>query len=81
MIYWIWLSKIQGIGCYTSRLLLKELKEPRQIYKASYEQLAKIKGIGPKKAKQIYETKNLDKAQRILDDCDKKRNKDHDAQR
>lgn len=72
MIYWIWLSKIPGIGCYTSRLLLKELKEPRQIYKASYEQLIKIKGIGPKKAKQIYETKNLKKAQKILDDCEKK---------
>lgn len=71
MIYWIWLSKISGIGCYTSRLLLREWKEPSQIYKASYEQLIKIKGIGPKKAKQIYETKNLEKAQKILDDCKK----------
>ena len=71
MIYWVWLSKIPGIGCYTSRLLLKELNEPKQIYKASYEQLIKIKGIGPKKAKQIYETKKLNKAQKILNDCEK----------
>lgn len=72
MIYWIWLSKIPGIGCYTSRLLLKELKEPKNIYQASYEELLKIKGIGPKKAKQIYETKNLNKIQKILDDCERK---------
>ena len=71
MIYWIWLTKIPEIGCYTSRLLLKELKEPIQIYKASYEQLIKIKGIGSKRAKQIYETKDLKKAQKILDDCEK----------
>ena len=71
MIYWIWLSKIPGIGCYTSRLLLKELKEPRKIYEASYAQLIKIKGIGPKKAKQIYDTKDLKKAQKILKDCEK----------
>lgn len=72
MIYWIWLSKIPTIGCYTSRLLLREFKEPKKIYEASYEQLLRIKGIGPKKAKQIYETKSLDKSQKILEDCEKK---------
>lgn len=72
MMYWIWLSKIPGIGCYTSRLLLKELKEPKKIYEASYEELIRIKGIGPKKAKQIYETKSLNKSYKILNDCEKK---------
>lgn len=72
MIYWIWLSKIPTIGCYTSRLLLKELKEPKKIYEASYEELIRIKGIGPQKAKRIYETKSLNKAYKILNDCEKK---------
>ena len=73
MIYWIWLSKIPGIGCHMSRLLLKEFETPEQIYNATYEQLRKVKGIGPKKARQIIQTKDLKQAKKILNDCKKHR--------
>ena len=71
MIYWIWLSKLPGIGCQTSRALLNEFHDPKQIYQATYEQLVKVKGIGPKKAKQIYETKDLKQATKIIEECKK----------
>lgn len=71
MIYWIWLSKLPGIGCQISRALLNEFHAPKQIYQATYEQLVKVKGIGPKKAKQIYETKDLKQATKIIEDCKK----------
>lgn len=71
MIYWIWLSKLSGIGCHTSRILLKEFNDPKKIYQATYEELVKVKGIGPKKAKQIYEAKDLKQATKIMEDCKK----------
>ena len=69
MIYWIWLSKIPQIGSHISRILLKEFHDPKQIYDASYEELVKIKGIGPKRAKQIHNAKDLSQAKKILDSC------------
>lgn len=71
MIYWIWLSKIPQIGCHISRLLLKEFHGPEQIYNATYEQLLQVKGIGPKRAKQIYDAKDLSQAKQIIESCHK----------
>lgn len=69
MIYWIWLSKIPQIGCHISRLLLNEFHDPQNIYNAADEQLLQVKGIGPKRAKQIYDTKDLSQAEKIIENC------------
>lgn len=71
MIYWIWLSNIPQIGCYISRLLLKEFHDPQKIYNAAYERLLQVKGIGPKRAKLIYNTKDLSQAKKIIENCHK----------
>lgn len=71
MIYWVWLSKIPKIGCHISRLLLNEFHDPKHIYHAEYEQLLQVKGIGPKLAKQIYNTKDLSQAEKIIENCHK----------
>lgn len=49
------LENIQGIGEQTKFLLLKELGSVDKIATAEIEQLAAIKGIGPKTAKQIHD--------------------------
>ena len=71
MIYWIWLSKVPQIGCHISRALLKKFHDPEHIYYAEYEQLLQIKGIGPKRAKLIYNTKCLSQAEKIMKNCHK----------
>lgn len=42
MIYWIWLMQIPFIGPVTARYLIEELKDPKSIYQADAEYLAKM---------------------------------------
>lgn len=62
--YWIWLSRIEGLGCVRKNKLLKIYKTPEEIWKLSYEEIIGIDGFGEKIAKSILDCKyrkNLDK--------------------
>ena len=67
MLYWIWLTQIKGVGPKRQRALLKEFKNPKNIYKANLEELLQRNGIGKSTAKAIMEQRSLEKAKIILD--------------
>jgi DNA processing protein len=71
MIYWIWLSQLEGIGSYTQKLLLKYFYTPERIYHAELDELLECDGIGKERAQQIITLRSIEKAKRILEQCDK----------
>ena len=71
MEYWIWLSMLKGIGPSISKDLLNEFETPENIYIASYEQLKQVPGVGPVTANSILNSKSLEEAKRVVDNCHK----------
>lgn len=71
LVHWIWLSQINGIGPITSKVLLNIFKTPQNIYKATKSELVDIHGIGNATANIIYNSRSLDKAEKILSNCEK----------
>lgn len=71
MIYWIWLSQLEGIGSYTQKSLLQCFQTPERIYHANGNDLSGCDGIGKERAEQILTSRSLEKAKRILEQCDK----------
>ncbi len=72
LIYWIWLSTIPGIGIKSRRLLLENIGDPRKIYESDEEIYRGVPQIGnSNRIKNIDKNKSLEKAKRILDDCDR----------
>jgi DNA processing protein len=69
--YWIWLVELKNLGPINQKKLLKEFNKPEKIYNATLEQLLKIKGIGIKRAKSIFEDKSMDKSIEILNNVKK----------
>lgn len=67
LLYWIWLTQINGIGPFMQRALLARFTTPENVYKASFNDLIECVGIGNIIAKRIVEEKNLDRAKKILD--------------
>lgn len=64
MEYWIWLSRIEGLGPIKIKQLLEIYKTPENIWELSKEELMKIKGIGEKIADKIVDMtyrENLEK--------------------
>lgn len=62
--YWIWLSRIEGLGCVRKNKLLKIYKTPEEIWKLSYEDIIGIDGFGEKIANAMLDCKyrkDLDK--------------------
>ncbi len=53
--YWIWLSRIEGLGPIKIKQLLEIYKTPKIIWKLSKEELIKAKGIGEIIANQILD--------------------------
>lgn len=53
--YWIWLSRIEGLGPIKIKQLLEMYKSPEQIWKLSKKELVEIKGIGEKLAEKILD--------------------------
>lgn len=51
--YWIWFSLIKNLGSKKKLELLKQYKDPKNIYNIKKEELLKIKGIGEKTAEEI----------------------------
>ena len=71
MIYWIWLSHLEGIGSCTQRSLLQYFKTPERIYHGELNELLACDGIGKDRAELLLSSRSLDRAKRILDQCDK----------
>lgn len=71
MVYWIWLTLIEGVGPKRQRILLKKFNSPKNIYNTSLEELLKCTGIGSKTAKTIVEKRSLEKADLILEVADR----------
>ena len=72
MIYWIWLTQIPFIGPVTTRYLIKELGDAEKIYQADYKSLSGISGLSARQRESIIRNHSLEKAERILDDCQNK---------
>lgn len=71
-IYWIWLSQVKYIGPVLQKKLLYEFGTPEAVYRASLENLQNIKGINKRAAQSILESRDLNRAAVILEDCEKK---------
>lgn len=72
MIYWIWLSCIRGIGILLQRALIQHFGEAEKVYSASAEELMQVKEIGEARAELICRTHSLERAEKILEQCEKK---------
>ena len=62
-LYWIWLSRIEGIGSKKIISLLDRFEKIENIWKAKKEELIEVEGIGEKIADEIINPKyrkNLD---------------------
>lgn len=68
-ILYIWLSKISGIGTVLASKLIEFFKRIDFVYEANYADLIKVEGIGPKLAKTIVESKDLQKCNDIYYMC------------
>lgn len=71
VVYWIWLSQINGIGPVISKVLLNVFKTPQNIYIATKSELVNIHGIGDTTADIIFNSKSLVRAEEILNKCEK----------
>ncbi len=71
MLYWVWLTQINGIGPKRQRALLERFSTPENVYRASLEDLLECDGIGHKTAKRLVKAKSLEKANKILDSVQK----------
>ena len=61
--YWIWLSRIEGLGPVKIKQLLDIYKTPEQIWRLTKQELITIKGIGEKIADKVVDVtyrRNLD---------------------
>ena len=68
MIYWIWLTRIPGIGPVLQKELLRVFKTPEDVFQACGKELINCNGLGKEKEKIIEEAKSNPK---ILEACKK----------
>lgn len=62
--YWIWLSRIEGLGSVRKNKLLEMFVDPEVVWNLKFEDIVAIGGFGEKVAKAILDSKyrgNLDK--------------------
>ncbi len=63
--YWIWLSKIPGLGSIKTQRLLNIYHNPKEIWKIEKEELKHIEGIGEKLAEEISKQEYREKLDEI----------------
>lgn len=71
MLYWIWLTLIEGVGPKRQRALLEKFDSPEGIFKASLKELLECSGIGSSTANSILNSKSLERANTILEDSNR----------
>ncbi len=69
--YWIWLSAIEGVRPKAKALLIEHYTSPRAVYFAAKGGYAELGGLTDREITAL-ENKNLDPAQRILEQCQEK---------
>lgn len=69
-VLWIWLSETLPKGGRTVKTAVNSLRSIKALYEADRERLVKIPGLSEKNIKAL-EKKNLEKAEKILADCEK----------
>lgn len=73
MKYWIWLTQIPNIGPVLSNRLLEKFEDPVEIYKANEKSLRSVKGINMRHVESIKNARSLEKAEEILDKCQRQK--------
>lgn len=68
-LYWIWLSTVPGLGPTLIHNLLLHFRDPVSIYHAELCEMMSIPGIGYSRASAIESSRDLTKAQLIMNDC------------
>lgn len=68
MVYWIWLTKVVGVGVISQRILLGKFKEPINIYNASLQELETCEGVRRDIIRKVFEAKSLEIAKKIYDE-------------
>ena len=68
LVYYLWLTKISGIGPVTQHALLEELNTPEAVYYASEEKLLRT-GMTENRIRLILEARDLDDARQELEQC------------
>lgn len=71
MKYWIWLSRLKGVGPIIQKRLLERFCNPESVFNADRYSLLKVEGIGESTAENIVSSKSLDDSMRILDNLNK----------
>ena len=71
--YWIWLTQIPYVGSVMEGRLLAKFKSPQDIYDADEKCLRKISGITKRQIASILQARSFDRAEKILEDCEKKK--------
>ena len=70
LIYYLWLTGIRGIDPVNQHALLKVFKTPEAVYHASEAELLAA-GLAKKRAKFVLESRDLDRARQVLEQCRK----------
>lgn len=70
-ILYIWLNKIKGIGPVLANKLIDYFRRIDFVYEATYDELVKVDGIGPKAAKTVIESRSLEESKIIYEKCKK----------
>lgn len=70
MIYWIFLSRVKGLGPIMQKKLINHFGSPENVFLADEDEILKVEGIGKIRAKEIKMT-SLEEANQILEKCDK----------
>ena len=73
MKYWIWLSTLPYIGTVSARKIITVLKNPKNVYYSSEEELRKIGNLTLRQRNSILMNRELENAKRIIEQCEKHR--------
>jgi len=69
--YWIWLSRIDGLGSARKKRLLEKFIDPEVIWNLKFEDIIKIDGFGEKIANEILNHKYREKLHQYIEYMDK----------
>lgn len=66
--YWLWLTELRGLRRQTRQALLEHFGSPEDVYYADPQEILLTEGITREQAGRLQD-KSLDRAERILEDC------------
>ena len=71
--YWIWFSRIKGLGSRRKQILLKMYKTPEKIYNLKKEEILKIKGFNEFLANKIIDKDNKNNLENYIEKMQKEK--------